>query len=60
MCNDMCVDYGCMYIIEKIWLNISILICGLFFCGFFLVIMGVIIEYIFCFIMYYYVWKLMK
>lgn len=31
MCNDMCVDYGCMYIIEKIWLNISILIMWFIF-----------------------------
>lgn len=60
MCNDMCVDHGCMYITEKIRSNISILICGPFPRGSFLAIMGVMIEYIPRFIMYYYAWKLME
>lgn len=60
MCNDMCVDHGCMYITEKIRSNISILISGPFPRGSFLAIMGVMIEYIPRFIMYYYAWKLME
>lgn len=55
MCNDMCVDHGCMYITEKIRSNISP-----FPRGSFLAIMGVMIEYIPRFIMYYYAWKLME